>query len=115
MANVVIRFLWTIFIGSWLVFIWYVLGFIFTALIFTSRIGFWFFDNIEYVYSLHGDEEKEKFTIGKTIKSLIWFIFVGWWLGLIVIAITQVLAGLIITIPVGWWLINRIDKVILLE
>jgi hypothetical protein len=115
MTNIVIRFLWTIFIGSWLLPIWYLLGFFFTALIVTSRIGFWFFDKIEFVYSLHKDETKEKFTFKKTAKTILWFIFIGWWLGLLVITLAQICAGLIITIPIGWWLINKLDVIILLE
>ncbi|NHJ41172.1 MAG: hypothetical protein FK731_14160 [Asgard group archaeon] len=115
MANIIIRFLWTILIGSWLTPIWFLLGSFFTHLVFTARIGMWFFDKIEFVYSLHKDEERERYTFAKTAKSILWFWFIGSWVGLIIIALASACVGLIITIPIGWWLVNRLDKVVILE
>ncbi|MHA1211488.1 MAG: hypothetical protein ACTSSH_03410 [Candidatus Heimdallarchaeota archaeon] len=114
MTNIIIRFIWAVFIGSWLTPIWYFFGFLFTALIITAPVGMWFFNKIGYVFSLYEDPEKKKITFVKSIKSILWFYLVGWWLGFIVIALAEVCISLIFTFPLGWWLINRLDKVVIL-
>ncbi len=45
----------------------------------------------------------------------IWFIFVGWWLGLIVTLIAWVASVLIITLPLSIILIDRLPEVITLQ
>ncbi|MBN1330838.1 MAG: hypothetical protein JXA54_15300 [Candidatus Heimdallarchaeota archaeon] len=115
MVNIIIRFLWALFIGSWLTPIWYFFGFIFTALIFTAPIGLWFFDRIGYVYSLYEDPEKEKLTFSKAAKNLLWFYFIGWWAGFLAIGLAEIFIGLIITFPLGWAIINRLDKIVVLS
>ena len=114
MAKLIYRILWAYFIGSWLTPIWYLLGFILTALIITAPTGLWFFDRVGYIFSLYEDKEKEKMTFAKSAKSILWFLFIGWWLGFIVIALADLFLGLIVAAPLGWWLINRIDRVVIL-
>ncbi|NPE08371.1 MAG: hypothetical protein GNW80_08835 [Asgard group archaeon] len=114
MTNIILRFLWAIFIGSWLTPIWYFFGFIFTALIITAPIGIWFFDRIGYVFSLYEDPHKGKLTLSRTVGGLLWFYFFGWWLGFLVVALAEVCLGTIIGFPLGWWLINRLDKIVVL-
>ena len=114
MTNIIIRFIWWLFIGSWLTPIWYLLGFIFTALIITAPIGFWFFNKIGYVFSFYEDPEKEKVTFTKALKSYLWFFFIGWWAGFLVISLAEVCMATIIGFPLGWWLVNRLDKVVVL-
>jgi uncharacterized membrane protein YccF (DUF307 family) len=45
----------------------------------------------------------------------IWFIFIGWWLGLIVLWVAWLLNMTIIGLPLGLWLINRLPTVITLR
>jgi uncharacterized membrane protein YccF (DUF307 family) len=115
MTNIIIRVLWAIFIGSWLMPIFYLLGVIFTALIITAPAGMWFFNKIGYVFSLYEDEKEERLTLSKTIITLLYFYFIGWWAGLIVIAIADACIATIIGFPIGFWLINRIDRVVILS
>ncbi|MFW9924544.1 MAG: hypothetical protein ACFFDW_14770 [Candidatus Thorarchaeota archaeon] len=114
MTNIILRLLWSIFIGSWLTPIWYFFGMLFTALIITGPLGIWFFDRIGYVFSLYEGEGKESVTLSKTFVGICWFYLVGWWLGLIVVSIASACVGTIIFFPIGWWLINRLDKVVVL-
>lgn len=114
MTNIIIRFLWALFIGSWLTPIWYIFATLFTALIVTAPLGVWMFDRIGYVFSLHEERFNERISIRKTTRGLCWFYLVGWWAGLLVVLLADVCLGLIITFPIGWWLINRLDKVVVL-
>ena len=115
MTNIILRVLWVIFIGSWLTPIWYLLGFIFTALIISAPLGIWFFERIGYVFSLYENPRKGDITFTKSVKGILWFYFVGWWLGFIVVALAEVCIGTIIGIPLGWWLMNRLDQVVILS
>jgi uncharacterized membrane protein YccF (DUF307 family) len=49
------------------------------------------------------------------ILQAIWFIFVGWWLGAISIAIAWILNLTIIGLPLGMALLNNIPKVLALQ
>lgn len=40
--------------------------------------------------------------------QILWFVFIGWWLGIAVIEIAYICFLLVITIPAGIWLINRV-------
>lgn len=114
MTNIIVRFIWWLFIGSWLTPIWYIFGFIFTALVITAPIGFWFFERIGYVFSFYEDESRERLTFSKAILSYLWFLFIGSWLGFVVMALAEACMVTIIGFPLGWWLMNRLDKVVLL-
>ena len=49
------------------------------------------------------------------VVRLLWFIFVGWWLGGIVTVFAWLLVCMLIGIPAGLWLINRLPSVITLR
>jgi uncharacterized membrane protein YccF (DUF307 family) len=49
------------------------------------------------------------------ILRLIWFIFVGWWLGGVLSAVAWFLNATIIGLPVGLWIINRLPTFITLR
>jgi len=44
------------------------------------------------------------------LLRLIWFVLVGWWLGLLFVLAGYLFTGLLITIPLGWWFLNRIGR-----
>ena len=115
MTNIILRILWVIFIGSWLMPIFYVLGFIFMALIITAPIGVWFFNKIGYVFSLYENPEKPKVTFSTSLKGLCWFYLVGWWAGFLVVSLAEACTATLIGIPLAWWLIDRLDKVVILS
>ena len=115
MTNIILRILWVIFIGSWLMPIFYILGFIFTALIITAPIGMWFFNKIGFVFSLYEDPNQKKMTFTRTIGGILWFYFIGWWAGLLVVSLADALTATLIGIPLAWWLIDRLDKIVILN
>ena len=49
------------------------------------------------------------------LVTLLWFIFVGWWLSAIWIAVAWVLVVLIITMPIGLKMINMLPKIVSLR
>ena len=115
LTNIILRFLWAVFIGSWLTPIWYLLGFFFTALIISAPLGIWFFERIGYVFSLYENPVQREITFTRSVKGLLWFYLVGWWLGFLVVALAEACLGTIILFPVGWWLINRLDQIVILS
>jgi uncharacterized membrane protein YccF (DUF307 family) len=49
------------------------------------------------------------------LLRVLWFIFIGWWLGAIVSSVAWFLNAIIIGLPLGLWLINRLPTVITLR
>ncbi len=95
--------------------LFYLFGFLFMALIITAPIGLWFFNRIGYAFSLYEDPQKKEVTFSRSVGGLLWFYFIGWWAGLLVVSLAEVCTASLIGIPLGWWLINRLDKVVILS
>jgi uncharacterized membrane protein YccF (DUF307 family) len=51
---------------------------------------------------------------GYLVRGL-WFVFVGWWLGYLTIALSYALILLVVTFPLGMMLLNRIPQVMTLR
>lgn len=49
------------------------------------------------------------------IIRLLWFVFIGWWLGAIVSVLAWILIVSIIGMPFGIWLVNRLPSVLTLR
>lgn len=49
------------------------------------------------------------------VITLLWFVFVGWWLSAIWIAVAWFLVALIVTMPIGLWMINVLPKIVSLR
>jgi uncharacterized membrane protein YccF (DUF307 family) len=49
------------------------------------------------------------------ILRLLWFILIGWWLGLVVSGVAWFLNVTIIGLPLGLWIINRLPTLITLR
>jgi uncharacterized membrane protein YccF (DUF307 family) len=47
--------------------------------------------------------------------QILWFIFIGWWLGLWAIAIAWLLNITIIGLPLGLWILNNIPMILALQ
>lgn len=47
--------------------------------------------------------------------QLLWFVFVGWWLGLLAVAAAYLLFALVITIPLGIMILNVLPELIALR
>ena len=49
------------------------------------------------------------------IIRILWFIFVGWWLGQLMLLLAWVLNILIITLPLGLYILNRLPQIVTLR
>lgn len=49
------------------------------------------------------------------LVQFLWFIFLGWWLGQIWIALAWLINLTIIGLPLGVWMLNRVPQVMLLR
>lgn len=47
--------------------------------------------------------------------QILWFVFVGWWLGALAIAFAYLMFDLIITIPIGIAIVNRVPELMALR
>lgn len=46
---------------------------------------------------------------------ILWFLFIGWWLSLVVITLAAIANLTVIGIPLGLWLMNRVPQVVTLK
>jgi uncharacterized membrane protein YccF (DUF307 family) len=125
----VVRAIWFLFIGWWLsgfvmLFAWFM-----AATIVGLPIAFATFNRVPMVQTLRPRTITTRVTTegGVTVVAqgtvdqlamwvrAIWFVFVGWWLGLIVTLIAWVASVLVITLPLSIILIDRLPEVITLQ
>tara|TARA_S200000501_G_C20307120_1_gene518425 strand:+ start:39 stop:524 length:486 start_codon:yes stop_codon:yes gene_type:complete len=128
--HIVIRLLWIFFIGWWLSGIFYFVGAILTLLIITSPLGMVVLQKMGWAFSLY--EESKDITIvnhgGMTTVTdssqetwtsflirYIYFIFIGWWAGIICWGIASLFGLTIIGLPVTILIMDRLGKVMTLK
>lgn len=128
--NILVRLIWIIFIGWWLSGIFYFVGAVLTLLIITSPLGMVVLQKMGWAFSLY--EEPKDITIvnqgGTTIVTdssqetwtsflirYIYFIFIGWWAGIICWAIASLFGVTIIGLPVTILIMDRLGKVMTLK
>jgi hypothetical protein len=112
MVNIVLRWLWTIFIGSWITPIWFLIGYLLVAIYVTKDAGFWIFKNISFVYSLERYDER-MLEYPKAITSIIWFYLAGWFIGVFVIFLGTLLALTIIFFKRGAKMVHQMDVAVI--
>lgn len=125
-TNIVLRFLWMIFIGWWLSAIFYIAGIILTLLVVTSPLGMVVMQKMGWAFSLY--KESHDPTIIQTgnttvimeqqgtsfIIRYLYFIFIGWWVGFIALIIAWILGIIIIGLPFSILIMNRMGKIMTL-
>ena len=124
-----VRAIWFICVGGWrsgfvMMFAWFM-----AATIVGLPIAFATFNRVPMVQTLRPRTITTKVTTESGITVVtqgtadqlamwvraIWFIFVGWWLGLVVTLIAWVASVLIVTLPLSIILIDRLPEVITLQ
>jgi uncharacterized membrane protein YccF (DUF307 family) len=127
--NFLVRAIWFVFVGWWLsgfvmLFAWFM-----AATIVGLPIAFATFNRVPMVQTLRPRTITTRVTTegGVTVVTqgtagqlamwvrAIWFVVVGWWLGLIVTLIAWVASVLVITLPLSIILIDRLPEVITLQ
>lgn len=122
-TNVIIRFLWMIFIGWWLSGLFYFAAIVLTALIIPAPIGMMVMQKTGWAFSLYEDkkdkvivQQGQNVTIyeGEDINFIlrfVYFYFIGWWVGLIAMFIAWILGITIIGLPASILIMNRLGKI----
>jgi len=124
-----VRAIWFVCVGWWLSGIVMMFAWFMAATIVGLPIAFATFNKVPMVQTLRPRTITTKVTTegGVTVVTqgtadqlamwvrAIWFIFVGWWLGLVVTLIAWVASVLIVTLPLSIILIDRLPEVITLQ
>ena len=112
MVNIILRWFWTILVGSWLAPIWFLIGYFLVAIYVTKDTGFWFFKNLSFVFSLEKYNER-LLSFPTAITSIIWFYIAGWWSGFFVVLMALLLTLTIIFYPYGTKMVHQIDVAVI--
>ncbi len=123
-----VRVIWYIFIGWWLsgLAIW--LGWLLAVTIIGLPLAFAIFNRIPAIMTLRGRTMTYEATVKDGVTYMkgrrhnqrpllfraIYFVLIGWWLGLIWMGLAWLISLLIITLPLGIWMMNRIGGVMTL-
>ena len=122
--GLLVRAIWFIFIGWWLTGIVSAIAWACLASIILLPVGIWLVNRIPTVLTLRPrtsdvwvwtDAQGNQVRVGAApvaqpswVVRGLWFIFVGWWLSAIVMAVGYALVLLVITLPLGLMLYNRV-------
>jgi uncharacterized membrane protein YccF (DUF307 family) len=123
-----VRVLWYILVGWWLSGLAIGLGWFCAVTIVGLPLAFMIFNRIPALMTLRRRTVIYEATVRDGVTYLrgrnpdqlpllaraIWFVFVGWWLGLIWMYAAWFISLPIITLPIGIWMMNRIGGVITL-
>lgn len=128
-APFLIRIIWFVLIGWWLGALFIAAGYLFTGLLVTIPIGWWFLNRIGRAMTLmpaRVDTLTVSTATGSDLlirkpKQIFWPIrviytfLIGLWIGGIWLTVAYVLCLTILLMPLGLWMINRAPAMITLE
>ena len=124
-----VRALYFIFIGWWAGWIWLNIGYFFVLTVIGLPVGLIMLNRLPAVLTLKPASQQVNINItGNTTNinvggaqqvnfliRVVYFIFIGWWAGLLLAWVAYALFVLIVTIPVGAMLLNMLPMVITLR
>ena len=126
--NIVFRLLWFYCLGLWLGALWLLGAWICCVTIIGLPLGMWMVERAPAIMTLKDEDRYGTIQIGdKTAYYLkkaedvpivfrfLWFILIGWWLGLVWIKLSFFAAFTFIGIPLSFWMINRLPFVMTLK
>ena len=127
-VNIILRLLWFYFIGLWIGLFWLHIAWIFGITIIGLPICIWMINLAPAIMTLKNESHFEKFEVkGKTayylkkaeesnfVVRMLYFLLIGWWLGLFWIELSLIAAVSFVGIPISFWMINRLPFVISLK
>jgi uncharacterized membrane protein YccF (DUF307 family) len=126
--NIIVRAVWYIFIGWWLSLSAIFIAYFLCLTIIGLPLGFAIFNRLPAIITLRSRTKKTGVTTvdgvvyisGGKVPQLamwiraLWFIFVGWWVGAIYLAIAWFLCLTILGLPLGLYMFNRVGSVMTL-
>lgn len=124
--NIILRFLWFIFIGTWVG--WFVISvaFICEATIIGIPVALYLFDRTPAIMTLKA--RRSRLAISRNAQGrlesrelrpkqhniglrIVYFIFIGWWFTGLWIAAAAALAATILGVPVAFWMVDQVPFV----
>jgi uncharacterized membrane protein YccF (DUF307 family) len=124
-----LRVIWFILVGWWLGAIFIAAGYLFTGLLITIPLGWWFLNRIGRAMTLM-PATTEVLTVSDSGGSevlvreprqvfwplrVVYTFLIGLWIGAIWLMVAYILCVSIIFMPLGLWMINRAPTVLTLE
>ncbi|HEY7125426.1 MAG TPA: hypothetical protein VH590_00270 [Ktedonobacterales bacterium] len=124
--NIILRFLWFIFIGSWLGYLAVTAAFFLEAIIIGIPLAIYLFDRLPAIMTLkarqrqldvyedskgHLKTREERPQQRNLFIRIIYFLFIGWWLSFFWITGAFALAVTIIGTPIAFWMVDRVPFV----
>lgn len=118
-----VQLLWFVFIGSWVGQIWLAIAYILIVLIVTMPLGFSMLNSLPKVLTLRQPEREVRMASnGQGVLTdlpqlpflirAVYFILIGWWLGLLWLELAFVLCATYILMPVGFMMFDKTPAVI---
>ena len=124
-----VRALYFIFIGWWVGLIWLNVGYFFVLTVIGLPVGLVMLNRLPAVLTLKPASQQVNINITGNTTNInvggaqqvnfliraVYFIFIGWWAGLLLAWVAYALFVLLVTIPVGVMLLNMLPTVITLR
>lgn len=124
-----VRALYFIFIGWWAGLFWLNIGYFFVLTVIGLPVGLMMLNRLPAVLTLKPASQQVNINITGNTTNInisgaqqvnfliraVYFIFIGWWAGLLVAELAYLLFVFIVTIPVGAMLLNMLPTVITLR
>lgn len=118
-----IQLLWYFLIGVWVGQIWVLVAYLLILLVVTMPLGFGMLNLLPKVVALREPERiLSHESSGQILVTdmpqvnfflrMIYFILIGWWLGLLWIEVAYLFNASIIGIPIGFWMFDKTPAVI---
>lgn len=110
--NLLLRVLYFVLIGWWAALVWGLIAYVCCLSIVLLPLGTVMFNRLPYVLTLK-PAPVEPYT-GRTARELpfllraVWFVLVGWWLGLLCFKVGYVLCATIVLLPFGVFVLHRV-------
>ena len=123
--NIIIRFLWFLFIGLPVSTVWTAVAWVLCVSIIGLPFGLWMLAKLPFVTTLRGDQITTTVTANGSIQMqgvaqypfllrAIYFVFVGSWLSALWLAVAWLMSSIIIGLPLSFWMIDRVPAVLTL-
>ncbi len=124
--NILLRFLWFIFIGTWVGWFVITVAFICEATIIGIPVALYLFDRTPTIMTLkarHSRIAVSRNAQGRLesrelrpkqqniLLRILYFLLIGWWFTGIWIAIAAALAATILGIPIAFWMVDQVPFV----
>jgi uncharacterized membrane protein YccF (DUF307 family) len=123
--SVVVRALWFVFIGSWLSGLWLSISWALNVTVIGTPLGLKMINKVPWIVSLKSRtvenelvSEDGEVTVQESIEQVslliraVYFVFVGWWVSGIWMAVAWVVSLTIIGLPLAIWMYGKLPALV---